>query len=248
MATRLSNINVVCLSLILSLSTLFGCDKDELTHPVKVNFSINIDQATNTQSYLTLSKSVFCVGTISFIGLRQQGGDVHFDTKPGVTHGTIIINVGQPEKYVTYFDLPQGVYNYMGWDLSLSEIDDDIFEDENIDSDDFGMVIIGSYTKINGEVLPIYFAISPEEKFSCETTNSDNTTPVSIVKDKTYNMLVEMNPAEAIEGISRDYFEQAIVENEEDDVRHILVSSESNISLYQLFLFRMEKTIKATML
>lgn len=247
MATRLSNINVVCLSLILSLSILFGCDKDELTHPVKVNFNIKINQATSSQSYLTLSKSVFCIGTISFIGLRQQGGDVHFDTKPGVTHGTIIMNVDQPEKFVTYFDLPQGVYNYMGWDLSFSEIDDDVFEDEIIDSDDFGMVIIGNYTKINGEVLPIYFAISSDEKFSCETTNSDNTTPVSIVKNNTYNLLIEMNPAEAVEGISRDYFEQAVIENDDDEIKYIMVSSESNISLYQLFLFRLERILKATM-
>lgn len=232
------------------LSSFSGCEKDELTYPVKVNFSININQATSSQTYLTLSKSVVCVGNISFIGIRQQGGDVHFDTKPGVNQGSHIINVGQPAQYITYFDIPQGIYNYMGWDMSFSEIDEDIFDDENIDSDDFGMIIIGTYTKTSGAQIPIYFAINPSEIINCETTNPDNSTPISIVKDNTYNMLVEINPSEAIEGISREYFEQAIVEigEDEDSVDHILVSAESNNSLYQLFLFRMEKTLKATML
>ena len=237
----------VIYSVVLIALLFFSCTKDDLTQPVKVRFSINSKQIDGLSSYLSINKTVVGIGEVSFIGLRQQGSDVHFDTKQGTHQGTFVISADQQAKYITYFDIPQGIYDYMNWDITLYEIDDDIYEDTLADIEDYGLLIHGLYTKIDGSKIPIYFVVPPLQKLSFETTNLDGSTPISITDGNIYNINIELNPAQALSSINRDFFEQAIVEDDEE-MEYIIVSGEINPSFYQFFLFNLEKTLKATVL
>ena len=224
---------------------LFGCEKDELTYTVKVNFNIGINQESDQQTYLILRKGVIALKGVTFLGMREQGENIFFETRPDKSHGTYIISAGQSAQYITYFDIPQGVYNLMKWDITIDEIDDDLFDEKNVDSDDYGFLVSGIYTKLDGTNIPIFFTINPSEDLSCEAKNTNGITPISIKEGNTYTLLIELNPSLAIDGIDRDYFEKAIIETDDED-KYILVSSETNVNLHQLFLFRLEKTLKAT--
>ena len=217
----------VIYSVVLIALLFFSCTKDDLTQPVKVRFSINSKQIDGLSSYLSINKTVVGIGEVSFIGLRQQGSDVHFDTKQGTHQGTFVISADQQAKYITYFDIPQGIYDYMNWDITLYEIDDDIYEDTLADIEDYGLLIHGLYTKIDGSKIIIGYVY-----------NSN----INI-----YNINIELNPAQALSSINRDFFEQAIVEDDEE-MEYIIVSGEINPSFYQFFLFNLEKTLKATVL
>ncbi len=246
MAKGIPNKYQLIMVVVLFALLLAGCSKDELTYPVKVNFSIGINQSSNPQAYINLSQAVVGVGSIGFVGLRQEGGDVHFDTEPGKTHGTYVIRAGESARYVTYFDIPQGVYDLMSWKLTLAEIDDDVYEDEITDSDDYGLLIKGSYGPIGSDSIPVYFLIDPMEVFSCEATDALGATPISIVEGNSYTILLELNPTEAVEGISRDYFDNASISYGDAGEEFILISEEDNVNAYQLFLFRLARTLKAT--
>ncbi len=226
-------------------SVLNGCKKDSLTHPVKVTFSINLEQIKGLPAYITSSQSVVSIGSISFLGLRQQGGDVHFDTKPGTTQGTYILSSGKSAEYVTYFDIPQGVYDYMNWSIILNEIDEETYDNTLVDSEDYGLLISGIYTKLDGAKIPFYFMIDPLHKFSFEASDIKGSTPMSIIDGQMYDILIELGPSEAILNINRDYFEKATIESD-DDNEYIIISPESNINFYQYFLFQLEKTRRAT--
>lgn len=228
------------------LFLLLGCNKDMLTYPVRIDFGIGINQQSAQQVYVSLSEAVVGVGSIGFVGLRQVGEGVYFDTQAGVEHGTYVIAAGDSAKYITFFDIPQGVYDLMSWKLTLAEIDDDIYEDELVDSDDYGLLVKGAYTSIGGQQRPIYFLVNPMEVFSCEATGAAGLLPISIVDGNSYTLLLKLNPMEAIAGINRDYFENATVSISDDGIEHIVVSSVDNTSIHQLFLFQLAKTLRAT--
>lgn len=245
MLKRFQKIAGTIFTVFICLSTLNGCKKNELTHPVRVTLNISLEQTNGLPSYLSLSQSAISIGSISFIGLRQQGSDIHFDTQPSTSQGTYVINAGQSAKYITYFDIPQGVYDYMNWGITLSEIDDDVYDNFIIDSNDCGLLISGIYTKLDGSKIPIYFLIDPLHKISFEANDFNGTNSISIIDGNTYDIIIELKPAEAISKISRDFFEQAAVENNEDN-DYIVVSPETNLNFYQFFLFQLEETRKAT--
>lgn len=246
MAKGLPNKYQLIMVVVLFALLLAGCSKDELTYPVKVNFSIGINQSNNPQAFIKLSEAAIGVGRIGFVGLRQEGGDVYFNTEPGKVHGTYVVKTGESARYVTYFDIPQGVYNLMSWKLTLAEIDEDVYEDELMDSDDYGLLVKGAYAPVGRDSIPVYFLIDPMEVFSCEATDALGATPISIVDGNSYTILLELRPTEAIEGIGREYFDNATISYGDEGEAFILISEEDNVSAYQLFLFRLARTLKAT--
>lgn len=222
---------------------LQSCEPDDLTKPVRVNFELKWVEDNSPLAYLTFQNIVIDVEKISFNGIRQQGSDVFFNTRPGDSFGMHILTRSEKTSYLTFFDLPQGVYELMRWELELGEIDDDIYSDDFIDSDDFGFIIEGIYTRLDGSTVLIFIAIEEEEVIRVESVNQDGEVPISILVDNVYTASLEINPHAIMRGIPRSLLEQAETD-EEDDVEFIEISEDENEDLYNLVLFQLARVIK----
>jgi hypothetical protein len=221
-----------------------SCVPDDLTKPVRVHFEVSFIQDDAPLAYLSFNKIIVQTEEISFYGIRQEGNDVLFNTRPGDSFGMHMLSPAQNSSYITYFDIQQGVYQLMRWEIELGEIDDEIYPDDFIDTDDFGLIIEGTYTRQNGENVLLFIAIEEEEIIGFESVNSDGQTPIPILSENIYTISLEINPHAVMKGIPRSLLEQAEIE-EEDDIAFIEISESENEDLYNLVLFQLSKTMKA---
>ncbi len=234
------------------LLLLSGCiPDDELSTPVTVN--LNLVMGTNLPgiNHVEFYNTVIAVQQIKFYGIREEGSDIFFSSQPTVPFGIYAIKKNQPASKIDVFDIPQGVYNQMRWEIKTKEIDDDYYEDyfddkleEYIDVDDFGIVIEGKYKRLNGSEILLFIAIDPTEILLMETFNTGGNNQLSLISGKTYNLILEINPYIAIQNIERILLENADAD-EEDDIEYIEISSDENEDLYERILFRLKNTVKA---
>lgn len=229
---------------LLILMGISSCEPDDLSKPVRVHFELSFVQDNDPLPYLTFNNIVVDVEQISFYGIRQEGNDVLFNTRPGDSFGMHILTPAQNTSYLTYFDINQGVYQLMRWEITLGEIDDDLYPDDYIDSDDFGFIIEGTYTRQDGSSVLLFIAIEEEELIRVESINNDGETPIPILTDNVYTVSLEINPHALMRGIPRSMLEQAKTD-EEDDIEFIEISDDENEELYNLVLFQLSKTLKA---
>lgn len=223
---------------------LVSCEPDDLSKPVRVHFELSFIQENEPLSFLTFKRVMVGVERINFYGVRQEGNDVVFSTRPGKSYGIHVLTPEQNTSYLTFFDLKQGVYQQMRWELQLEEIDDDVFSEDYLDGDDFGFIIEGIYSCLDGRTLLLFIAIEEEEIIKIESVNQVGEIPIPILADNTYSISLEIYPHAIFKGIPRSLLEQAEVD-EDDDVEFIEISKEENEDLYKLFLFQLSKTIRA---
>jgi hypothetical protein len=232
--------------LVTGLALLFlmlSCIDDDLNKPVRIDLEFSFEENPLTIPYLTFTNAVISLERVRFYGIRDVGNDVFFSSNPGLSFGTFVIPAWQNTSFVTYFDLPQGVYNIIRWEAQLDEIDDDVYENEFVDSDDFGLIFEGTYTRLDGSTVLLFIAVDPAT-FSFETTDAFGNSLISFDSRNNYTVSFELNPYLAMQGISRNLIEQAETDSE-DDIEYIEISSDENEDLYDLVLFRLEKTFKA---
>ncbi len=237
----------------LLILTLFnGClPDDELSIPVNVNLHLAMGTNTPGISYVDFHNAVIAVQQINFYGIREEGSEIFFNSRPDVPFGIYAIRINQPAPRIDAFDIPQGVYNQMRWEMQTREIDDDFYEDyfdedldEFIDVDDFGVIIEGKYTRENGSKILLFIAIDPKEVLMMDTYDAAGNNQLTLLSGKTYKVSLEINPYLAIENIERFLLEHAETD-EEDDIEFIEISSDENEDLYERILFRLKNTIKA---
>ena len=237
---------------LLMLLLFNGCmADDELSAPVNVNLHLEMGSNTPGISYVDFHNIAIAVRQIKFYGIREVGSDIFFNSQPNAPYGIYVIRKDQSPPLINAFDIPQGVYNQMRWEIQTREIDDDYYEDyfdeeldEYIDIDDFGIIIEGKYTRHNGSEILLFIAIDPEEILLMETYDSGGNNQLSLLAGKTYRVRLELNPYIAIQNIERSLLENAETD-EENDVEYIEISSDENEDLYERILFRMKNTVKA---
>jgi hypothetical protein len=164
------------------------------------------------------------VQQIKFYGVREEGSDIFFDSQPTVPFGIYAIGKNQAVTAIDAFDIPQGVYNQMRWEIQTREIDDDYYEeyfdeelDEYVDVDDFGIIIEGKYTRLDGSEILLFIAIDRTEMLLMETSDTGGNSQLSLLSGKNYNVQLEINPYVAIENIERYLLELAATNDDDDD-------------------------------
>ncbi len=238
------NTVAILVSGLLFMAGLTSCEFEELTAPVRIDVEVSLAEDEAPLSYLSFERIMLNIGQISFYGIRQEGNDVLFSTRPGDTFGMHLLTYGQNTSPVTYFDIPQGAYQLMRWDIETESIDDDVFPDDYIDSDDSGFIIEGTYSQQDGAVVKLFIAIDEEELIRIESESASGEVPIPILSGNVYTVKMEINPQAIMKGIPRTLIEQAETE-EEDDIEFIEISEDENEELYDLVLFQLSKTLKA---
>jgi|WetSurSiteA1Bulk_404760.scaffolds.fasta_scaffold00804_9 hypothetical protein len=230
----LSKINLVIIILILFIS---GCtEKDELTLPVGISLkiAISIDNSLNTE-YLDFTNCQIGIQSVRFEGQREAGGDVFFESDFKQNFQTI--SFLQPI-VISDFDIPQGVYNYMKWDISMKCLDTDGLIDPRDESHPcIGIVFSGEYETLDGSVIPFILAIDEPEKFTVIACDPDDNPTIVLSVNKRYEATVLFAPEKAFSSISRESFEEAEISVVNYNPK-IVISSTENEDLYMILLYR----------
>lgn len=225
--------------LVLSVLCLFGCEKEPYTLPVSV--SVKMVMVPQTNDFLTFDKGLAAVGRISFTGQRLVGGNVSFVTEPGKEQKVVFDT--KEGGFVRYFDIPQGEYQMMGWHLYLTDLDLDDDGDETVDlPDDAGLLFVGNYSRLDGRVMPIVFAVESSESFLMTALDPDDMPDITLLAEKKYGASIVFDLGDAFSTLSRSSLEEADVED--GDVPFIEISSDENGELYEMVLYRLQKSAK----
>jgi hypothetical protein len=72
-----------------------SCEHDDLSKPVRVHFEVSFVQDNDPLPYLTFRFIIVDAEQISFYGIRQEGNDVLFNTRPGDSFGMHMLSPSQ---------------------------------------------------------------------------------------------------------------------------------------------------------
>jgi hypothetical protein len=238
------NISLLVISMVLLIN---GCiEKDELTLPVKIDFKINVSENTSKDEYLIFTGGTIGVQKIQFEGKREAGGDVFFETDPEMNFSPVTFNTSSQPVIISDFDIPQGIFNYMKWDINLKRILIDELTDEDdddIDSPYIGLVISGTYSYLSGYSLPFIIAIDDTEQFSVKSFDQEGNARIVLSVNKDYEAILLLDPAYAFHSISRKSLEEADV-SDDSGTPVIVISSDENEDLYEDLLYRIAQSAR----
>jgi hypothetical protein len=230
------------LSLILVLF-IAGCiEKDELTLPVKVYFKVGISSDISLKTkYLNLFECRVGIQGIQFEGKREAGGDIFFETVSTLNMPTLTFL--QPI-IISDFDIPQGIYNSMKWDISMKCIDTEGLIDDNDEKSSCADILIsGEYTYLDGSVIPFIFALSEQVQISVCAYDLYGNSKIALSENKEYEATVLITPENAFNSIPRESFEKAGI-SDESGYPKIIISSSKNVDLYEFLLNRIFNSAK----
>jgi hypothetical protein len=215
-------IKLVCITLILFIA---GCrEKDDLTLPVGVYFKIGISpENINSDTYLSFNEGQIGIQRIRFEGKREAGEDIFFETDPKMNLQTLAFSTGE-NPVISDFDIPQGIYNYMKWDINLKRIvTEGLFETDSLS---IGLIISGIYKYLNGSHSHVIIAIDDTVQFS---VGSDVNPGIVLSVNKDYNeAIILLAPDYAFPSISRESLEGADISGDS-----IMISRNENEDLYK---------------
>jgi hypothetical protein len=234
-----------------------GCtEKDELTLPVRIHFKIWFKQrepdfvAYPYAEYFSFSEGQIGIQSISFEGKREAGEDVFFETDPKISIPTV--EFGEQPGSISDFEIPQGIYNYIRWGISLKKImSDELIDDNDLDSLHTGLVIKGYFNKIwwnldgygvadSTSAIPFVLTIDDIEQFSCISVNSNSGFGRGLSENKDYSAYMLLDLVYAFESISGESIDIS------GDILHqkIMISSRENKDLYTIILHRIATSTK----
>ena len=223
---------------IILLLFIAGCikEKDELTLPVRIHLRICFASETfSMDNYLSLDQAMIGIQRIQFEGKREAGEDVFFETDPNMNLPAFPIYKSGLKTKIYDFDLPQGVYNYMKWDITLKKTDIGINDDKTY-SLSIGLFISGFFYYYPDPILwdnsiaPFIIAIDDTEQLSVRAYNQDGNSRIVLSRNKDYDAIIILSPFYAFSSISQQSLEEAI---SHPNRRYILISSNSNEDLYE---------------
>ena len=230
---------------ILSVITLIllstGCrEKDEFAVPVKVNLKI-LSQSIQDQ-YFTFSGGYIGIKKIEFEGIRESGGNVYFETDPGKSYQTLAFG-----SIISVFDIPQGIYDYMEWDVYLKQImTDELRYLDDADLLKAGIVFQGAYwPQGSGYSLPcigLLIVIDDIEKLEVRAYDAYNNSRVVLSENTTYEAHIILDLDYAFESISGEAIMNAEFSGRNNE--WVVISSSNNKDLYTIILDRIFRSAK----
>ena len=164
-------------------------------------------------------------------GDRIEGDDIAFNRS---FSERIIIDVnGSGEVKELDFDLPQGEYSSILLNFNIDE-----------DGADPALRLTGTYKPTSGPVHALIFEYFGSQTFN--VTGEDDLADPTIVMDKDFDkkVTIEFDPVYWFESLTANQLDNADV-NIVTGQDEIILSSTSNVALYEIVLNRMEDSNKA---
>jgi hypothetical protein len=242
-AKRISFLQLVKLFMvIISMLTQQSCIKDEFTIPVRISLSVMINEQYKTDGTLSFQSGEIVVKEVRFEGKREVGEDYSFNTESGKEFGPLdFYPQSVTREEIASFDFPQGIYTLMSWKFELSD-GLERFEPDDDYSETPGLILDGNYINPEGDALRIIIEIEPFESFECLSITETGDKIINIISGTAYEANLYLDPYFAFRAISNDSLDDA--DCSDDDIPVILISSDSNEELYEIFLYRLQQSAK----
>ena len=221
-----------------------GCTKkEEFTIPVRVQFGIGIKPSgeLSDPGYFHFNWVHVLIGKIEFDGKREAGGDVFFQTDLHLD-GPYLEFDTKPVA-ITSFDLPQGIYNPMSWDIHLKKIEVSGLTGMKMPST--GMLIYGGYEYADGTAVDVFICINDTELLSFRSYNSEFESEIVLSDDRTYEVILLFDLYNAFLPVSRESVEKAETSPGINGEPVIIISSNKNKNLYDHLLYRIARFSEA---
>jgi hypothetical protein len=228
--------------IVLLFLLITGCTKkDDLTLPVKVYFKIGVTQnSPYSADSFNFDECKIGIQSIGFVGKREAGGDYYFETDSKMNLETITFM--QPVQ-VAVFDIPQGIYYYMKWALTMKCVNPEGLDDGRDESDPcIGVTISGNYMTTYGVPIPFILAIDEAEQFEISASDPEGKSIIALSVDREYEATVLFDPEYAFNSITREAFEStesSVINGHQT----IIISSHKNTDLYMILLYRIFQNV-----
>jgi hypothetical protein len=224
-------IKLICITLILFIAGCIEQEKDDLTLPVRVHFKIDLKD-DHDGPIIIYGIGNIGIQYIQFEGIREAGGNVYFETDPEMD---LSYNGYTFTKAPIYdYDIPQGIYNYMRWDIALKRIVIPQELKDDADSLSVGLVIHGSLE--NWDVpwifIPVIFAVDDTEEFIARFPDR---IALSANKDYEATLILAEN---AFRSVS---YEDAEISGE-GEFQRIIITSTKNKDMYEKILYQLHRS------
>lgn len=215
------------------MSMQLSCSKDDSTLPVRVNLAVSLTNSLKSDN-MSFESGEIILREIQFDGQREVGENYSFYTVPGKTMGPAVFsNSSGNQPALANFDLPQGKYVIMNWRFQLNEGLNEYLPDA--DGSSPGLILAGTYTKVNGEQVQVRVEIDASEAFECKAVNAAGDRTVDIISDRKYIANLVFDPYFAFRPVTSNTIEKA---EYSDGI--LLISSDSNPDIYEVILFRLQ--------
>ncbi|NSW94748.1 MAG: hypothetical protein HPY62_08595 [Bacteroidales bacterium] len=239
---------------------LTGCtERDELKLPVTIQFMMQFQQPVMQWHYeptitvtelFNVDECLIGIRGIQFEGKREAGEDVFFETDPEITLINIRLTDPMTPATITYFEIPQGIYNYIKCEIFLR----DILSGGSVGSNDIdflnaGFIIKGKFEKKyftdddfvpspEDYSIPFIMSIDDAEILNLSFSPEYNSGKIVIDRNKQYVAILYLDLNHVFKSISSESIENAEMTGEGSN-RTVIISSEKNKNLYENLLFRL---------
>jgi|GEM_PF-1035421 hypothetical protein len=205
-----------------------GCrKKDEYTRPVTVDLKIGVSMDSSlTADFLHVTSVRIGIGGISFRGMRNPGGVYYFETDPKMDFQKFSSSWITESVQVSDFDMPQGIYQGMYWDIFLTPLSPDYFLSDGLTENelkDIGCVdpgdgywsggptvsVSGIYKSVNGDKLPFVCALSPSVNLNVLSVDEFGNEWITLFVDKDYEAVMTFRFRTNNRVLKQDLFENA---------------------------------------
>lgn len=202
------------------MAAMFGCGK-KWKEPVAVNLGFNVKTAETgipgTPGTLSIKAGNILLTSLDFSGKRKKGGDVAFQHACNVS---VDIATGIPSSSVS-FDIPQGTYTAMDCKLLFS----------SNPSGSNTIVLTGSYTQMNQQVVPVIIEINASYPFNIHVKENNGADEIVLVKDSPRQLRITVDIGEWLATITSAMLESATQVNIGGQ-NSIYINSVTNGALY----------------
>ncbi len=242
---KLYKIKPVGITLILLLAGCREPEKDDLTLPARVQLFIGItEEYHDGWDDLMYWGGEIGIQRIRFEGKREAGEDVFFETDPAMNFQSITLT--NPPRSVSNFDLPQGVYTFMKWEIDLKKImTQGISGYEDMDSLNIGIYFSGSYDWMYGDepLNPVILAVDDTVRLSIRSHENVKFELSEGYEDRTYSVFLTFDPCAAFNPISKDSI-QNLETSKGNSGEIVLISSNKNENLYKDLFYKITRSVR----
>ncbi|MFW5835621.1 MAG: hypothetical protein ACOCU3_01570 [bacterium] len=231
-------IKVLFIPVITLLLLMSGCTKDPLTQPAKVFFDfelIALDEENLKNGppvdipagKLSVSQGTLAIESIEFDGRRDQGKDVFFVSD--LARPLLIdLESGNSNQNIS-FDIPQGVYNRVEFDLMLGG------------DGEIPLVLTGSIKRGNISEIPLRFEYNIREQLRIKAKSAKQEEKIVLRKDTPSTARIVVDARSIFQLVNMSVLQNAnvsILGGEET----ILINLENNGEIFNSMANRIEKS------
>ncbi len=217
--------------LVIALTTLSACRRNQLKKPTDVSFRMDINRAQSQQGHLIFNSGFIIINDFSIEGTRKEGDPISFSRS--FTNGLNINFNSNNTVEALDFDIPQGDYTEIEIELTT-----------RYNNGNPNVEVKGTYTNTMGTSYPLIYQFKDDDNIALEAEAEGGASSIILDSKVPTSSLMLLDPVFWFATVSNNLFDSASLVNV-DGVPTILVNSNTNEDIYDIVVDRMGENSKS---